>query len=342
MSTTQNLSFPAEWVPDPEDERLHEPVGDASLPWKETWYFSLRDEASDQTINMHVTVSANRSPSTRVGVSLAQGNRWLTEVRRDEGDNDADGFGNGVGRVDLRRLTGGAGHELRLSGRLSEGAAFDIAVTGVHYASLWNTMFKAFYPTGEQGHSYSHYEQLVAGEGWIQFDGEPQRAFSGTGWRDRGWGRRKTEKTFTSGFDLVGAVLPDGSTFSMISTRSIEVAADAPMPAAGWRSAEGVLTPLVSGLYYKDAMAYPTRLELEFLDGYKLSAQTVRLGPSIPTNWHDAEPEDAGVAINLRDYYVVMADHNGREFTCFSNYGDIHKVDVLRHAEIKYERPAAA
>jgi hypothetical protein len=70
-----------------------------------------------------------------------------------------------------------------------------------------------------------------------------------------------------------------------------------------------------------------------------LRAHTIRRGPSIPTAWHDAEPEESGFAHNLRDYYALMQDASGRAFTFFSNYGDVHKVDVLRDTQFLYLDP---
>jgi hypothetical protein len=337
MSTYAKV-VPAAWLPNPQDEHLHEPTGDPSLPWKDTWYISMRDEESDQTLNMHMTISANRTPPTRVGVSVAQGTRAITEVLRNEGANSRESLGNELGRLDLVHLSGDGDHELRWVGELSQ-VSFDITVKGQHYASFWDTMFPAYYATGKFGHQYSHYEQVVTGTGWIQWKGGEKVPFSGTGWRDRGWGRRKTEVTFNTGIDLIGGVLPDASVFSAIGLRSNEVAQDAPMPIAGWRSDTDCLVPLTGGLYHKDSMAWPAKLELEFLDGYRFSAVTVRRSASVAAAWHDAEPEVSGIAHNLRDYYAVMEDQDGREFTIFSNHGNIHKVDVFRDAEFKYTLP---
>lgn len=335
------MSVPREWLPNPADERLHTPIGDASLPWKDTWYVSVRDEDSDQTVNMHLTISENRSPSTRVGISIADGGRFVTEVQRDDGDNSAERLGNALGRFELVNLTGDGDHELRWVGDLPD-VSFDITLKGKHWASFWDTMFPSYYPTGKFGHLYSHYEQLVTGEGWVQWKGRERRPFSGTGWRDRGWGRRKTEVTFDTSIDLVGGVLPDDSVFSAIALRSNEVAKGAPMPIAGWRASADSLSPLTGGLYYKDSMAWPARLDLTFLDGYRFSATTVRRTASLAAAWHDAEPEASGIAHNLRDYYAVMEDGEGRPFTCFSNHGNIHRVDVFRDAEFKYIRPGEA
>jgi hypothetical protein len=332
------FSVPKAWLPDPEDERLHLPTGDESLPWKDTWYFSLRDDASDQTLNLHMTVSANRTPPTRVGVSVAHGAKFITEVMRNEGSNTGNSFGNELAHIEVVHLSGDSDHELLMIGNL-DAVSFELTVKGKHYAPLWDTMFPGYYATGKFGHQYSHYEQLITGTGWVQWAGRERVPFSGGGWRDRGWGRRKTELTFNTGIDLIGAILPDDSVFSLIALRSNEVPKDDPMPIAGWRSAEGVLVPAVGGLYYKDAMAWPSRIELEFLDGYRFAAHTVRRSAGLAAAWHDAEPEVSGYGHNLRDYYAVMADESGAEFTVFSNHGNIHKVNVFLDAEFKYISP---
>lgn len=332
MPATETGVNPA-WLPAPDSERLATPTGDTALPWKDTFYFSMRDEASDQTINTHMTIS-EKSPSTRVGVSVAHEGRIVTEVERSDGHNTDEGVGNELAGLRFVNLSYDSDHELLWSGSLP-GVSFEITVKGHHYAPLWDAMFPSFYPTGKQGHQYSHYEQVITGEGWIKWGDEEPTPFSGVGWRDRGWGRRKAVLTFNTSMDLIGAVLPDDSVFSLIALRSGEVSKEAPMPIGGWRSAEGVLTPLVGGSYYKDAMCWPARIELEFADGYKFSAETMKRTASIPCAWTDAAPDQMPISINLRDFYAVM-ESDGKPFTVFSNYGDVHKVDVFNDAEFKH------
>lgn len=322
-------------LPDPRDELLHQPWGDTSMPWKDTWYFSLRDEESDQALNMHMTISANREPGTRVGVSISRGAQVSTQVLKSATGKDPAVVGNSLCTLQLLRPTGDSEHELRMIGELEGVCDYDITLRGQHFASYWDTMFPGFYAVGKTGQTYSHYEQMVVAEGWICWSGGPAVPFSGVGWRDRGWGRRKTEKMFDSGWDLVGAVLPDRSVFSFIALRNHERTADSPMPVGGWRSDTGVLAPLVAGTYHKDAMAWPTRLALEFSDGFTLVATKVRDSISLPAAWHDAEvsKDGAGVAPNMRDYWAVFADEQGREFPLFTNHCYTHRVDVFRGAE---------
>jgi len=144
---------------------------------------------------------------------------------------------------------------------------------------------------------------------------------------------------FNSGYDLIGGVLPDDSVFSLIALRSHEVAPEDPMPIAGWRADATTLVPAVGGVYHKDSMAWPSKLELEFLDGYRIDAHVVKRSASIPGAWHDAEPAGDGVAHNIRDYWAVFEDDAGRPFTFFSNHGYLHKVDVFRDAQFKYVLP---
>ncbi|KLL10046.1 hypothetical protein [Protofrankia coriariae] len=333
---------PPAWRPDPSDERLHQPTGDSDWPWKDTWFFSMRDEASNQMLNMHITISANRNPPTRVSVTVADGVHAVTHVRRDEGHNSHDHVGNSLASLDLVHLSGDSDHELLWHGDLPE-VSFEITVRGKHFASYWDEMFPAYYAVGKDGQKYSHYEQVVTGTGWIQWKGRDKVPFDGIGWRDRGWGRRKTEKMFNTGFDLLAGVLPDDSVFSLIALRSHEVAQEAPMPIAGWRSDATTLAPATGGLYWKDAMAWPARLRLDFLDGYHLDATLVRLSPSMQMAWHDAEPEPegSGLAHAVRDHYAVFSDAEGRPFTLFTQHGYIHKVDVFRGGEFKYVLPRA-
>jgi hypothetical protein len=341
VSTTQTEYenvVPEAWLPNGEDERLHVPEGDDEWPWKDTWYICVRDEASDQTLNMHMTISDNRTPPVRVGVSVASGARSVTRVQRDEGLNTADYCGNSLAGVRMVDLTGRPGHEILWSGELPE-VSFELSVKHKHHASLWDTMFPAYYAVGKMGQLYHHYEAVLEVSGWVQWKGEGRRLFDGVGWRDRGWGRRKTEKMFNTGYDLIGGILPDDSVFSLIALRSHEVSRDAPMPIAGWRSDTRTLVPATGGRYYKDSMAWPMELELDFLDGYRIDAHFVKRSTTIPGAWHDAEPEASGMAHNIRDYWAVFETADGRPFTMFSNHGYIHKVDVFRDAEFRYALP---
>jgi hypothetical protein len=332
---------PSEWLPKPEDELLHVPTGDPSLPWKDTWYISVRDDAINANVNMHMTVSANRSPDTRVAIGVSQGNQLVDRVLRADGINGDKVVGNGLARLEIVNLSWDSDHELRWVGALPE-VEFELTLKGKHLASLWDTMFAGYYATGKvDGQHYCHAEQVVTAQGWMRWAGGPELPFSGFGWRDRGWGRRKTQLMWDTGWDLVSAILPDDSAFSFIALRSHEVPRDAPMPIAGWRSIEDSLSPCVGGLYHKDAIGYPSRLELDFLDGYRLESRQVRRTGTVALAMQEAEtgPEAPGLGACMRDLWAVFADSSGREFPLMTQSGHIHKVDVFRGAEFKYARP---
>lgn len=318
-------------LPQPEDELVHAPAGDESLPWKDTWYFSLLDEAAGIHLAMHMTVSANRVPDTRVAVGIRDGARERVLVRRVDGTHTAGAIGNDLARLEVVHLSWDSAHELRWCCQADD-VAFAISVRGVHFAPDWDAMFPGFNPSGKLGHSYAHTEQVIRGEGWIRWRGEERRPVTGFGWRDRGWGRRKTEATFGSGYDLVGGILPDGSAFAFQAMRNIETAQAERQPVAGFLTDERSLVPAVGGIYYKDSMSFPARLDLEFADGRRVTGNQVRRLSTLGTPFHEAEPERSGIAHGARDYYAALVDPGGAEFAVFSNEGHMLRADVTRDA----------
>src|ERR1700756_1268239 len=140
MSTTlqRPASIPEEWLPRPEDELLHEPFGDDSLPWKETFFLTVRDDAINANINMHMTVSANRPPATRCAVGVAQGNQSIIEVLRSDGTHDDRQIGNELARLEVINLSWDPNHQLRWVGTLPQ-VDFELTLRGKHFAPLWDT-----------------------------------------------------------------------------------------------------------------------------------------------------------------------------------------------------------
>jgi hypothetical protein len=320
----------AHWLPKPEDELLHSPSGDISLPWKDTWYFSMRDDVADVTLNMHMTISADRSPDTRVAVGIRHRAREIVEVLRSDGVHTDSILGNDLVALEVVNLSWDSAHELRWRGSLPD-AEFDVTVRGRHFAPFFDAMFPGYYPTGKFGHSYSHIEQMIRVDGWLRWreDTAPV-SVSGFGWRDRGWGRRKSEISFDSGYDLVAGFLPGGEAFAFTAIRHPEVPAEDPMPLAGWLADEATLVPAVSGLYHKDAMSWPAALDLTFADGHRVQGTLRRRTSTLGTPFHDAEPEHSGIAHGARDHYAVFIDPAGRPIPIFSNEGHMLRVDVTR------------
>jgi hypothetical protein len=316
-------------LPLPRDELLHEPTGDPALPWKDTWYFSVFDERAGVHLCMHMTVSANRAPDTRVIVSARRPGGELVVLRREDGTHSDTAIGNTLARLELVNLSWDSEHELRW---ICDGDqfGFDLVVRGVHFAPDFTALFPGVYPTGAQGHSYAHTEQVVRASGTLRWEGEPDRAVSAFGWRDRGWGRRKSEMTFGAGYDLIGGILPGGEAFAFTAMRNVEHGPDAPLPAYGYLSDAASVTTAVGGIYYKDSMSFPLELDLEFADGRRATGTQVRRASTLGTAFHEAEPEVSGIAVGARDYYAVLADPEGREFCVFSNEGHTLLANVTR------------
>lgn len=331
---TKTHNFPAEWLPRPEDELLHVPFGEESLPWKETFFITVRDDAINANINMHMTVSANRSPNTRCAVGVTQGNNSVIQVVRSDGTHNDKQIGNELSWLEMVNLTWDSNHELRWVGKLDE-VEFDLTLKGKHFATLWDTMFKGFYATGKTGQVYCHAEQVITATGWLRWKGGKEIPFSGFGWRDRGWGRRKTQLMWNTGWDLVSAILPDDSVFSFIALRSHELPEPAPMPVAGWWTDGNTLVPMVKGEYHKEATACPKHFALDFANGHRIVGDLVKPTGRVAVAMQEAEigPESPGVAATMQDYYALFADPQGRQFPLFTQNGYVHKVDVFRGAQ---------
>lgn len=324
------MTTPA-WLCAPENELLHTPTGDESLPWKDTFYFSVLDEGTGAHLAMHMTVSANRDPDTRVAVGVRHGGRERILVHREQGRHDSTSIGNSLARIETVRLSWGPDHTLRWRCE-NEEFCFDITLTGVQLAPHFDAMFPGVYPTGKQGHSYSHVEQLIRGVGTLRWSDGTGTRIDGSGWRDRGWGRRKSEMTFGFGYDLVAGILPDGTTFAFTGMHNIEHGVGAPLPVYGFHCDGGTLTAATGGIYHKDSMSYPAELDLEFGNGRRVTGTQVRRVSTMGVPWHDAEPKASGIAAAGRDYYAVLADQDGTEFGVFSNEGHMLLVDVTRGA----------
>lgn len=333
ITTPQGI--PAEWLPKPEDEVLHEPFGDASLPWKETFFITLRDDALNANIQMHMTVSANRTPDTRCAIGVAQGNNSVIQVVREAGRHGDSFIGSSIARIDVVNASWDANHELRWVGDLDE-VAFDLTLKGKHFAPLWDTMFKGFYATGETGQVYRHAEQVITAEGTLTWKADGKvLPFKGFGWRDRGWGRRKTQLMWNAGWDLVAAILPDDSVFSFIALRSHELPEPAPLPVAGWWSDATTLTPLIGGSYHKEATACPKAYDLHFENGKRIQGELVRPTGRVAIAMQESEvgSEAPNGAATMQDYYAMFRDPDGNLFPLFSQNGYIHRVDVFRDAQ---------
>jgi hypothetical protein len=325
----------------PENELLHTPVGEPSLPWKDTWYFSLFDEANAVHLNMHMTVSANRNPDTRVSVGVRAGARERVVVRREDGTHTDTSIGNSLARVEFVNLSWAGDHTVRWRAE-GDDFSFDVTVTGVHIAPFFDVLFPGVNPTGKIGHSYSHVEQVIRGRGTLRWADGSEQEIDGFGWRDRGWGRRKSELSFDSGYDLLAGILPDGTAFALTGMRNVEHGRDAELPIYGFLTDGQTVVPAVGGTYYKDSMSFPARLDLEFSDGRRVAGTQVRRTSTLGTPFHEAEPESVGIAHGARDYYAVLADPGGTEFGVFSNEGHMLRVDVTRGGKFFHRALAPA
>jgi hypothetical protein len=325
----------------PEHERLHTPVGDESLPWKDTFYFSALDEPARIHVGMHMTISANRTPDTRIAVGVRDGGRERVVVRRETGVNTDERLGNSLAHIELVHISWDEHHRLRWVCACDE-FSFDLTVAGIALAPNFNAMFPDVYPAGDKsGYCYSHTEQLIRAMGTLRWADGTERAVAATGWRDRGWGRRKTEMTFGVGWDLLGGVLPDGTTFAFTAMANVDHDPGAPLPAYGFHRDGTEIVPAVGGRYLKDSLSFPYAVDLEFAGGRHVVGRQVRRASQLGVPIHEAEHDRAPIAVVACDYYAVLADPKGKEFPVFSNQGHSILADVTRSARFFYDRAFA-
>lgn len=320
----------------PEHERLHTPEGDESLPWKETFYFTAFDEDSGVHLAMHMTISANRSPDTRVAIGARDRGHEAVEVRREDGKSSDTVLGNSLSWLELVHLSWDSDHELRWRCE-AEQFSFELTCRGVHLAPNFNAMFPDIYPSGRSGFTYSHTEQLLRVTGTLRWADGTTRAVNAFGWRDRGWGRRKTELTFGAGWDLLGGILPDGSAFAFTAMRNVEHDADAPLPAYGFLTDGESILPAIGGRYWKDSTCFPCELDLEFAGGRRVTGRQVRPASTLGIPIHEAEHALIPIALAMRDYYAVIEDPDGNEFCVFSSQGHAILADVTSGAKFFYD-----
>lgn len=319
--------MPDDLSPLPSDELLHSPWGDERMPWKETWYFSLVDVDSGVHLAMHMTVSADRAPDTRVSIGMRGSGEESVVVRHENGHNSDTSIGNTLAWLEVVNLSWDGDHQLWWRARAPE-FEFDVLVRGVHLAPFFDTMFPGANPTGQQGHSYSHTEQVIRGEGVVRWHGGSDQQISAFGWRDRGWGRRQNTVSFGTGYDLVAGILPNGSAFAFTGMRNVEHAADAPLPVYGFLTDATGAVPAVGGIYFKESTSFPLRLGLEFADGRRVDGELVHSISTLGVSFHDAAPEKGSIAVGARDYYSMMQDPSGARFPVFSNEGHTLRANV--------------
>lgn len=328
---------PTAWLPRPTDEFLHAVTGDPALPWKETWFVNVCDLGAGFALSLHLTVSPERSPSTRVAIAARLGGRETVEVRVAAAVPGDDVFGNELAELRALHSSFDSAHRLRLVGRTAE-CSFDVELRGQHSATLWSTMFPGFYQSGDASeHSYDHIEQSLTFAGRFGWDGEEPVEVSGTGWRDRGWGRRRSTSSFAAGYDMVNGALADGSVFTLMAFRNPDLGAAEPLPLGGWFADAATLTPAVAGRFWKDSIGWPTNVDLKFADGRSLELTLRQRHFSIAVPFHDAAHDVVPAAHGIRDFFATFTDGDGRPATVHANSGHLHLANVTASARFVYD-----
>lgn len=335
--TTAHLAVPVRWLPRPEDEFLHPHVGNSAFPWKETWFVNVHDLAAGFALSLHLTVSPERSPSTRVAIAARLGARETVQVLVADAAPGDGVFGNALAELQVLHSSFDSDHRLRLVGRTEE-CSFDVELRGQHWATLWSTMFPGFYQAGEASeHSYDHIEQSLTFSGRFAWDGEGPVAVAGTGWRDRGWGRRRSTSSFAAGYDMVNGALADGSVFTLMAFRKPDLTPADPLPLGGWFADASSLTPAVAGRFWKDSIGWPTNLDLTFANGRSLELTLRQRHFSIAVPFHDAAHDVVPEAHGIRDFFATFADADGNPATVHANSGHLHLANVTAASRFIYD-----
>jgi hypothetical protein len=314
-----------------EDEFPHRPpAGSDALPWKDTWWFAFRDEAADVTAALHLTISPNRHPGSRVTVAVRRGATQIVDWASGEADAGGADFGCPWLGVDVVDPAWSSAKRLRLhlTHPLVSG---DLEVRGRFLAPLVGAVAPGLVPTADEGVALAgHVEQLAGFAGTVRIAGD-DTAIDATGFRDRSWGFRKSDQMAPAGTILVAADLGDRAC-ALLSWVAPSAAPGQPVPVGGWLADDERVVAATAGRYLRDSAGRPTALDVSFTDGTVLRSGKLEATGELQYPFH--EPEYDGPAVG-----TIVLDHHFRSPGMrwgFADHGIPFDADPWRGAAWKF------
>lgn len=318
-------------IPAAEDELPHPlPLEDHGLPWKDTWWFGLRDEDESFVAAFHITLSPNRRPGCRTSVVIRDGDRDLVDVTS---TSPVAGplIGTPVLGLEIVEPAWDASTCLRLRVRHDQVTA-DLEVTGCFLGVDLGALAPGILPAGYHGQLLHHAEQAVRFQGEVRWTGGPTRPVAGRGFRDRSWGLRKSERMFSGGTLFGGLHLegPEPAGMGLLAWRHPDVDPSSLVPAAAWWADDQTIVGATSGRYLRGGDGRPSSLELHFSDGRSVVAPDLRNVAEILYSFFEPDLDGTAIAITCFDHHV-RSDQAG--MSGILNHGDPFLADALRHSE---------
>jgi hypothetical protein len=325
---TDNLA--GAWaLPDADDELPHTPSGlRDDLPWKDTYWFSFRDEKHDVTGAVHLTVSANRSPGFRAAVALRHKGAQVLRTVYEVPVRTDDSFGGSL--VTLRVLDGHWDTRKHLQLTFDTGdVAGTVELGGRHLGPNLALLCPGLLPSASAVELSGHAEQGTVMTGDIRWAGDALH-LEGYGHRDRSWGYRKSDGMNLLGYTFAGVHLP-GATLGFLGWQHPNADADAPLPVGVWLADDTGVYPAVDGYYRRSAEGRPESCAFTLSDGRRVEARTVEPTAELFYAYHEPELDGPAIGTFSWDQHVIMDSPDGPARGIF-NHGSAFMADVFRNA----------
>jgi hypothetical protein len=321
----------ADVVPAAEHEYPHRlPPGSDPRPWKDTWWFGFRDDNADVTGALHLTLSPNRGPGSRITIAVCHGATRIVDWASTEPDAGAADFGCPWLGVDVVEPAWSSAKRLRLRLRHPQ-VAGDLELQGRFLGPLVGAVAPGLIPTSEDGIALAgHIEQVATFTGSLRIAGV-DTAITACGFRDRSWGFRKSDRMAPLGTILVAFDLGDRAG-ALLSWSPPSAAPDQRLPVGGWLADDKTVVAATAGRYRRDSAGRPLALDVKFGDGTVLRSDGLEATGDLQYAFH--EPEYDGAALG-----TIVLDHHFRSPElrwAFADHGIPFEADPWRDADWKF------
>lgn len=324
-------------LPAAEDELPHTPSGlRDDLPWKDTYWFSFRDEKADVTGSVHLTVSANRAPGLRAAVALRHRGAQVLRTAYEAPVRSDDSIGGEL--VTLRVIDGHWDTRKHLVLTFDTGlVAGTVEFGGRHLGPNLALLCPGLLPTASAVELSGHAEQGAVITGDIRWAGDAMH-LEGYGHRDRSWGYRKSDGMNPLGYTFAGVHLP-GATIGFLGWQHPDAGAGEPVPVGAWLADDSGVYPAVDGYYRRSAEGRPDTCGFTLSDGRSVEARSVEPTAELFYAYHEPEFDGPAMGTISWDQHVLMDSPDGPARGIF-NHGSVFLADVFRNARFCAAAPA--